>query len=449
MNINITDTFINDIYNLTQETFNDSVILQAKKCFLDYLGVTLAGAKMLGEKGEKIINSFKPDGNAIAIGFNRKTNIQSAALINGISAHIAELDDGERYGRIHLGAPIISALISIVKHEEISGEDFFKAIIVGYEVAVRIARTIQPSHKELGYHATGTCGTIGAAIAVAVALNYTKAEIKEAFSVAVTGAQGVLKVQEDESELKPLNAGRAALNALLATFVARAGFKGPNNVLSGDRGFLSMVAAKHNTEYLVEKQGEKPFIEKAYMKPYAACRHSHSAIDAAIKLKLKHNIDIKRIRSIQVSTYRWAVRGHDHKNIQGVASAKMSIPYSVALALKLGKVGIQEYMPSYLEDTSISSLTKKVDVFVDDKLTDLAPQKRAAIVKIITNEHRIYEARVDYPKGEPENPMTKEELENKFISLAKFAGKSKKEIEEIMKYVWNLESSLHDLYNVL
>jgi 2-methylcitrate dehydratase PrpD len=175
--ISVTDKFIESLYELTQIEFSEQVILQAKKCLLDYFGVTFAGAVLLKEKSNTFLNNSEIEDVSV-IGFTRKNNLFSAALINGLSAHIAELDDGIRQGNFHPGAPIISALLPVAQHYKLSGNDLLKGIIVGYEAGIRLACAIQPSHRIKGYHAIGTCGAIGAALGIAAALGFSKQQMK-------------------------------------------------------------------------------------------------------------------------------------------------------------------------------------------------------------------------------------------------------------------------------
>ncbi len=317
---NITDLFIDSLYSLSQADYPDSVILQAKKCFLDYLGVTLSGASMNKAKYNNLLECLGSAVNdATVIGLGSKTTILNAALINGISAHVAELDDGVRFGMLHPGAPVISALLPLSEYESISGRDFIKGLITGYEAAIRLATAIQPSHKELGYHATATCGQVGAAIGAAVALQLTQSQMKNALSASVTGASGLLKVFADGSELKPYNAGQAAQNGLAAALMARAGFSGPDDILGGETGFITLNSEKHDLKHL-QDANSKYSIEKVYFKPYAACRHCHPAIEAALAIRSKYAIRPDQIETLNIRTYRWAVEGHDHAHIKGITS---------------------------------------------------------------------------------------------------------------------------------
>lgn len=450
MDKNNTDIFIDGLYSLSQEPLSAEIISQAKKCLLDYLGGTLAGAKILEKKGNSFLDFFQPSsGTSRIIGLGRKTSLENAVFFNGLNAHVAELDDGERFGMIHPGAPIFSTLLPLAEKDKINGGDFLRGSVVGYEAALRLAGAIQPSHKEFGFHATGTCGTTGAAIAVASALKLSKKKFKNTFSASVSSASGILKVTDDLSELKPFNSGRAALNGLFSVFMARSGFEGPKNILDGEKGFFSVFAPKFNPSMLERRTGDQLTIKNVYFKPYAACRHAHPAIEATLKILKENDLKKNEIKKIKIITYRFAIKGHDHTVIDGPSSAKMSIPYSVAAALNWGKAGLEEFGPEKIRDPEVIALTKKVEVVGDKDLDKQVPNKRPAVVEIETLDGKIFKTKVELPKGEPENPLSLEDIEEKFLSLAGYAKKTEGEAREIINYVEKLESNLVNLFPLL
>ena len=264
---NLTDRFIDDIYALTQSTFSDALLHQAKRCLLDYLGVTIAGAAMLKNKGENLVEAFgEKEGQATLIGHNEKTSIELAAFINGVYSHVAELDDGINSGIVHPGAPVISALLPIAEQRKVTAYDLLKGVIIGYETTIRLANAIQPFHKKRGFHATGTCGTIGAAMGIAAMLNFSKSQMKTAFSAAAVSASGTLKVLEDDSELKPYNVGRAANNGILSAFMAVSSFAGPSDVLSGQAGFFSTFTDQYDLSGLSNFLDKQRSINEIYIK---------------------------------------------------------------------------------------------------------------------------------------------------------------------------------------
>lgn len=430
----MTNQFIQHIRSIIPERISPKIYYQAQKCLIDYLAVTISGACSFSSKTLNYIQTIgHGNENATIIGLNCKADMQTAALINGMNAHVIELDDGHRQGALHVGSTVFSALLAIAEKEMLSSEDFLYGAIIGYEVTIRLACSIQPGNKLRGYHATGTCGTIGATIGIAVALGFDEEQMKSALSAAVTCAAGVLEMQEDNADYKPLNVGRAAMDAVVAAYLGKARFVPPFDAIGGKRGFLKVMTDESKTEYLTDFDPSSPLaITQIYMKTYAACRHTHPAIEAALTLRKKYDVNPTDIVSIEVEAYKLAVAGHNHTDILGISSAKMSLPFSVALALSKGGAGMEAYNETNVTDKAILSLTKKVTVTENEELSALVPQKRASILHLTLVNGTKLTYRVDYPKGEPENPLTDEEIEEKFVSLATTSGFTKERCMDII-----------------
>ncbi|MDD4513873.1 MAG: MmgE/PrpD family protein [Eubacteriales bacterium] len=419
----ITDRFLGSIEEVAAREIPQAVLERAKRALMDYIAVTIAGAKANQEKLTKYLEFAEPEsGSSTLIGMSMKTNLKEAAFLNGLNAHALDFDDGTNTGIIHLGSPIFSVLIPLAEKHKISVETMLKAAVIGYETSFTMAVSIQPKHKAMGYHATGTCGVLGIATAVSYMLDYTIEERRNAFAIAAVSATGMLKVLDDESELKPYNVAKSALLGLTATQLAKAGFVGHHDVLGGDRGYLKMMTGTEDIALKEPLLGGTYAIEKAYTKPYAACRYCHPAIEAAIKLRQK--TDINRITGITVSTYDLAVRGHDHTDIQGIGSAKMSIPYGVAVGLLEGKAGLLEYDENHTGNADVRRIAKAVRVFSDERFSASFPQKQSAIVSISLADGSEVHEQVDFPKGEPENPMNNDEFNERAIGLLEYAGYS-------------------------
>lgn len=444
--MNITDQFIEYLFDKKQRISLD-VLEAARKCLIDYLGVTYAGAFASKAALNKYINYVKSEGGIKCIGIPVYCGINTAAFINGYNAHILELDDGHQFGMIHLGAPIISAVIAAAQKENADGIDVLKAIVMGYEAAVRLALAIQPYHKQKGFHTSGTCGTIGAAVGTAVILKLDKQQLKTAVSAAVTSAAGLLAIQEDDSELKPYNTGHAAMSGVNAAYTGLTGLSPPHDVLLGTRGIMMIMAEERNVDKLVadEKYYE---IERIYTKPYAACRHCHSAIEAALHMREDIGTDVKAIRSICVYTYKMAIKGHDHTDISTISSAKLSIPFCVAAAYYLGSCGFQTFSEENIRDETIKKLTKKIYVYEKKEYSAASPEKRISELQLVSESGETYTYRVDYAKGDPRNPMNMQEVKEKYLDLMKYAGKA--EIaDEILAALEDIEHSAEKLYSCL
>lgn len=434
----MTDRFVQYIRSIHKDDITPEVWHQARKVLIDYLCVTIAGAKAFCEKELAYLDSLCEDGDATIFGLSLKASMQTAALLNGMNAHVIELDDGHRKGALHVGATVFSALLPVAEHEHLSSEDLLYGAIVGYEATIRLACAIQPGNKLRGYHATGTCGTVGAAIGIAAALGFDFEQMKSAVSAAVTSAAGVLEMQEDGSDLKPLNVGRAAMDAVAAAYIGKARFKAPLDAIGGKRGFLKVMTDNPHTEFITDfDKNASLAITQIYMKTYAACRHTHPAIEAALALrpKLIGSLSSGLVDSIIVEAYKLAVAGHDHTEIKGISSAKMSMPFAVALALTKGSAGMEDFNEANVIDKEILSLARKVKVVENDELSALVPKKRASILKIVMKDGYIHSHRIDYPKGEPENPLTDEELVQKFNSLAMVSGISEENCNKVIELI--------------
>lgn len=441
--MNLTDSFLNEIKTVFESEIPDHVIWRSKLALLDYLAVNIAGAKSQQDKLKTYLEVTEPEpGEFTVIGLDQKYNLKEAVFLNGLNAHTLDLDDGVNEGIIHLGSPLFSVLLPLAQKHKVLSEKFFKAAIIGYETAFSMAVSIQPRHKELGYHATGTCGVLGIAMAVSHMLGFTEDERKNALATACVSATGVLNVLDDGSELKPYNVAKTALLGLISCQIAQAGYKGPSDPIGSERGFLRMMTDEKNPVLRKPLSDGRYAIEKTYTKPYAACRYCHPAIEAAVILSTKQDFDVTAIEAVEVKTYYWAVDKHDHIEIPTIASAKMSIPYGVAIGLLKGKAGLAEFSDQYIDEPVVRKLLNKISVISDHELTDVFPEKTVAIVSVKLKDGSEFSEKVEQPKGEPENPLTQAEFEQRFIDLFIYGGKKEAEALSVLDYVRTLDAGV-------
>lgn len=434
----LTDRFIDKIFSIKFENIAQSAAQMVKTCLIDTIGVTIAGARDLKNKDDALMSILGGDKIICPIGSEMKTSLLNAIFLNGLNSHFLELDDGVRYGVIHPSAPLFSALLPVAQVNKVEWRHFLLGAICGYETSIRLASAMQPYHYSAGFHPTATCCTLGVAVGLAIMLGYTRDEVKNALSAASIASYGTLKVLEDVSELKPYNCAKAAVNGYIAMAMAKAGFVGPKDALGGDTGFLHMMASQYNEEILI---GERNYfyVEKIYLKPYASCRHTHPEIEAAFIIRNKAGFDIRKIQDINVLTYNGVIGKHDNNEIFGESSARMSIPYSIAVALQTGKAGIAEFAPPYINDPFVLGLNKMVTIKGNEELSKLVPDKRVAILTVTQNDGKKFTCKVEYPKGEPENPLSQEELYVKFSTMCTHGGKSEEWSKKLFDYITNDE----------
>lgn len=424
----------------------DEVMARARRSLLDYLAVTCAGAKFQEEKLSDYFDFAAPESGAFrAIGTGKNLVLKETVFLNGLNSHALDFDDGTNSGIIHLGSPIFSLLLPLSQRYGISVEDMLKAAVVGYEASYTMAVSIQPGHKAMGYHATGTCGTLGATIAASYMLGFTDAERFQAFASAAVAASGILKVLDDGSELKPYNVAKTALLALTSLQLGKSGFKGHADPLGG-RGFFKMMTGKEDIELKPVLLNGTYAIMKSYTKPYASCRYTHPAVEAAIHMR--SSVSPVDVECIEVRTYDLAVSGHDHTDIPGSYSAKMSIPYATAAGLIYGRAGLQEFSEEAVKGKQILDLTRKVHVSADDTLSAAFPGIQAAVVTIQT-KNRSVTVRVDFPKGEPENPLDDREFRDRYDGLMDYACIDPTVSSEIFDIVYKMDVAVEELVKKL
>lgn len=447
--MNISREYFNAIDKVAREAIPQKVVDRARQSLLDYLAVTCAGAHFQEAKIEGYYDFAMPEtGTFKAIGTGKNLVLKEAVFLNGLNAHALDYDDGTNSGIIHLGSPIFSLLIPLAQRYDKTIDEMLRAAVIGYEASYTMAVSIQPKHKALGFHATGTCGMLGASLAAAYMLGFSDEERFQAFATACVSASGMLKVLDDGSELKPYNVAKTALLSLTSLQLAKAGFKGHEDPLGGYRGFLKMMTGYENVVIKPTLLNGSYAIMKSYTKPYASCRYTHPPVEAAIRLRNKYGITPDLVRDIKVETYNLAVSGHDHTEVKGAYSAKMSTPYSTAVALAYGKAGLQEFEKAVLENETIKTLAKKVHVFSDEELSKIFPEKQSAIVTI-TAKNGIFCERVDFPKGEPENPFTEKEFLERYESLMSYSGVSEEVYKNINEMAKNADSKISDLVSKL
>lgn len=437
--MNLTDRFLANIFALRHQPVSKRNETLIRSYLLDTVGVALAGSVDLKDKEITLMKLLGGKGEIKAIGRTEGGSMVDAIFLNGLSSHYLELDDGVRYGVIHPSAPLFSALIPLALENNISWKDFMMGAVCGYETSIRLASAMQPTHYSMGYHPTATCCTVGVAVGIAVMMGWNDIVVKDALSAACVSASGSLKVLEDVSQIKPYNCAKAAMNGYMSAMLAKAGFCGPSDALDGDTGFMKMNSTAYNEDILTGKR-DFLYLEKIYQKPYASCRHTHPEIEACFKIRQTDGFNVREVARVDVTTYKGVIGKHDFKDIHGESSARMSIPYSAVIALWTGKAGIAEFAEPYVSNQEILDLTQKVDVIPDEELSRLVPDKRVAMVNVHMRDGKVLSERVEYPKGEPENPLTPEENLAKFLSMTEYAGITSEKAQSIFQEIINKEN---------
>jgi len=340
-----------------------------------------------------------------------------AALVNGANSHCLEFDDTDRAGLYHPGAPIISAAWSAAAHQKLSGPDFLGALVAGYEVSQRLARAVNPGHYQI-WHTTGTVGALGAATATARVLGLNPDQTAWALGLAGTQAAGLWEVLPQAPQAKNLHPAKAAQAGLLAARLAQYGICGPLEILEGKQGlFAAMVPQTVLPEDCLYDLGHRWLILETTLKAYPVCGHTMTPIEAALCLHGGFALD--DLKTVEVFVHPVSIQVAGNPKPETEAQAKFSIPYCVALALVKGTVSREDF-EGFSEQNITHPLVNRVMNLVRLKpnpdISDENGRRPASVVLGLKNE-TTQKANARFRKGDPENPLTDLERQNKFRNL--------------------------------
>jgi 2-methylcitrate dehydratase PrpD len=429
------------VKNLEYNSLKEEIIEKAKLCLLDFIGVTLFGSNT--DLAKTVLGTMKHIGGieeSTIIGDGSKLPCLNAAFVNGVTAHIHELDDGHRFAMGHPGIPVISAALAAGEKNGSSGKDLITAIVAGYEVFARIGSSINPSHFERGFHTTGTCGAFGAAASAGKLFNLNLDQLVNAFGIAGIQAAGLMEVTRGNSVIKPLQPGKAAHNGVLSVLLAQGGITAPDSILEGDSGFCRATSDDFDLELITKGLGDDFEIKRSYFKFHSSCRHTHPTVDATLKLVNEHSITSDEVAEIRIHTYSAALNlcGKEYEP-KTISTAKFSIPFCVSVAIIEGRVHPDIFTIEKIKDENILELARKVKIEIDPEIEKFVPAKRGARVEIIKTTGEKYECYITNPYGEPEVPATADDVKKKFESLSTRIVSTEK-TSKIMNLVDNLET---------
>jgi 2-methylcitrate dehydratase PrpD len=424
------------------EPLKGEVLHHAKRAVIDWHAALYPGAVVPpGTLLEKALTSELDQGRS-SLALGRKANPRTAALINGAAAHTAEFDDIFRDGIYHPGAPTIAAALALAQSENVSGEAFLRAVVVGYEISTRIGAAMGRAHYRW-WHNTGTVGCFGAAAAASEALGLNNSQFAHALATVATFSAGLQQAFRMDSMSKPLHAGHAAEAGLTAALGAREGLIGSLNVMEGDTGYgRAMGHADQKSEPDWRKGiatlGRDFHITKMTFKNHGCCGHTFAAIDGALELKKRMKVAAGDIEKVEVGTYRAGVEVAHYDRPRTPAEGRFSLKYVVATALTHGNVRLAAFTPERLAEKQTNQLMQKILVGVDPQLDATFPGQRAARVAI-TAAGKREEFLQPTRKGDPDMPLSDAELDEKFLELAApVLGEAR--AKEILQRLWRLES---------
>jgi len=429
----VTERLARFVLETSYPSFPGEVIHQGKRCFLDLLGVALGGSRQpLSRILVKMVKEFGGKPQATVLGHGLKTSVMNAALINGAMAHALDFDDTHTGSLGHPSAPVIPAVMAMAEWKRLSGKAALEAFILGFEVETRIGMGMGSKHYERGWHTTSTFGRFGAAVAAGKLIRLSLDQMRQAMGLAGTQASGLRLVFGTMT--KPFHPGKSAFDGVLSAVLAKQGFTCAPNILEGKKGYVEALGEDSKLEPMVENLGLKYEVLNNTFKPHAACLLTHPTIDAIIELRQKYNLKPEDVEEIQCQVAKFCLDSAGQEEPKTALAGKFSIYYCAALALAEGAAAENLFTDKRVLDPTMVALRKKVKATITPEFKDTE-----ADVTIVTKDGQKYSAFVNRPKGDPQNPPTDEELENKFRSLAALVL-PKKRIDSLVKTLWTLDA---------
>jgi 2-methylcitrate dehydratase PrpD len=442
----ITEELVSFLASLRFEHLPRAVVDRTEDLFLDWIASALAGRNA---KPVRILEQFAAtmgpgEGPSEILVSRRRTSPLFAALVNGASSHVVEQDDVHNGAVFHPGTVVFPAVLAAAQHTGASGRDVVVAAVVGYETGIRIGAFLGRSHYRV-FHTTGTAGTLAAAAGVAHVLGADAPTMLHALGSAGTQAAGLWEFLRDAADSKQLHTAKAAADGLLAAYITRDGFTGAKRILEGEQGMAAGMSTDADPRKLTIGLGERWTILETSFKFHASCRHTHPAADALLALIQEHHLTADQIAHVRAHVHQAAI------DVLGpvtdprtVHQAKFSMGFVLALIALYGRAGVTEFTDEALQDQKIRQFLSRVEMVADPEIDAAYPERWIGLVEVETIDGQHFTSRVDVPKGDPGNTLSRAEIEDKTRHLAAYQqGASSEEIDQIIARVWSLDQQPH------
>ncbi|MFC6940279.1 MmgE/PrpD family protein [Salinirubellus sp. GCM10025818] len=402
----------------------EDVVDYAKRLLLDTAGIAV-GAEPRAASSDSFFEGVRAldsgsGGTVLATG--ESMGPEYAALLNGAMAHSLDYDDTHRGSSLHPGAPVLPAALAAAERVDASGADLLAGVVAGYEVTIRLGMAVDPeSHYGRGFHMTATCGTFGATAAAGSVLGLDADVIESAMGINGSQAAGSLQFLENGGWNKRAHPGFAAHRALVALSLAEAGFAAANEPLEGPRGFLRGYSDDPHPDLAVAGLGEEWETTRTGIKPYPCCRYMHNALDQLLEIAESEDVSPGEIESVDVLMPEAGVSlTGDPANTypQSLVDGQFSMPFGAGLALTRGSATVDDFIEEIEGGVSddVRRVIDRTTVGSGGWVAEAFPGKWAVEVTVETADG-TYTRESDFARGEPENPMTWEEVVEKYESL--------------------------------
>ena len=401
----------------------EAVVQKTEDLWVDWFGSAVAGhnARPVASITRFALAMGPQQGPSEVIGPQGATSSPYlAAMANAAASHVAEQDDVHNGSVFHPAAVVFPPAVAVAQALGKSGKELLTACVAGYEVGIRVGEFLGRSHYKI-FHTTGTAGTLAAAAAVGHLLGLNAAQMLHAFGSAGTQSAGLWEFLRTAADSKQLHTAHAAGAGLMAAYLAKDGFTGAADIFCGPQGMAAGMSTDSNPAKLVDGLGSRWATAETSFKWHASCRHTHPAADALLQVMRDHQLKASDIAQVVTHVHQGAI------DVLGpvvdpstVHQSKFSMGTVLALAARFGFAGLTEFDNEFRAGDTMA-LRDKVSMVLDEEVDAAYPQRWIGKVTVTTTDGRTLHGRVDEPKGDPGNTLSRAELTDKAMRLAAFS----------------------------
>jgi 2-methylcitrate dehydratase PrpD len=415
------------------------VVNKAKQCLMDALGVSVLGSKSLASKIVfDAVNHFQSRQDSVLIGTPCKAAAPLAAMVNGVSAHVADFDDTSVAYQGHPSCVIVPAVVAAAEAVHAGGQEVILSIVAGNEVGSKLGLSMGKKHYQKGWHGTATIGTIAATAAVAKLYKLEPKQIMDAIGFSASSASGIR--QNFGSMTKSWHSGHPAYIGVLSAVLAQGGFDASAEALEGNEGFLRVFDGEGTIEHF-DSLGKPYSITDIAFKKYPSCAATHPAVEAILILLDRKMIKPEMIARIDChcctigrAAFR---REYPHSELEG----KFSIEYCIAATLVKGRLGVEEFEDETMNDPEVRSIMEKVQVFTDPKLDEVAASRKVLAptrIELVIKDGQHFTETIIAARGGSLEPLSWTELDEKFKECVNWLIPQER-IEKILSLIHKVE----------
>ena len=399
------------------------VIRKTEDLLVDWFGSALAGkGSRPVETIARFAASMGPAGGPSEVLISRsRTSAYFAAMVNAAASHVAEQDDVHNGSVFHPATVVFSPALAVAQALGASGQQLLTAAVAGYEVGIRVGEFLGRSHYKV-FHTTGTAGTLAAAAAVGNLLGLDAPQMQHALGSAGTQSAGLWEFLRTAADSKQLHTAHAASAGLMAAYLAQDGFTGAARILEGPQGMAAGMSSDADPARLTQGLGTRWATFETSFKYHASCRHTHPAADALLQVMQAHGLQPGDLARVVTHVHQGAIDVLGPvTNPATVHQSKFSMGTVLALVARFGHAGLAEF-DQHFDDAATRDLRERVSMVFDAEVDGAYPQRWIGKVTVTTTDGRVLQGRVDEPKGDPGNTLSREEITAKALRLASYSG---------------------------